>query len=48
MWVMGGKGGRTILQDLGGGAGVLMVDLDMSDILEIQPGDDRPDLESHS
>ena len=39
---MGGKGGWTILQDLGGGAGVLTVDLDLSDMLEIQPGDDQP------
>ena len=39
---MGGKGGWTILQDLGGGAGVLTVDLNMSDMLEIQPGDDQP------
>ena len=42
MLVMGGKGGWTILQDLGGGAGVLTVDLNMSDMLEIQPGDDQP------
>ena len=39
---MGGKGSWTIFQDLGGGAGVLTVDLDMSDMLEIQPGDDQP------
>ena len=39
---MGGKGGWMILQDLGGGAGVLMVDLDISDMLEMQPGEDLP------
>ena len=32
---MGGKGGWTILQDLGGGARVLTVDLNMSDMLEM-------------
>ena len=40
--VMGGKGGWTNLQDLGGRAGVLMVDLDIRDMLEMQPGDDLP------
>lgn len=42
MWVIGGKGGWMILQDLGGGAGVLIVDLDISDMLEMQPGEERP------
>ena len=40
---MAGKGGGTILQVLGGGAGVLvLVDLDIKDMLEIHPGEFRP------
>jgi len=40
--VMGGKGGCTILQTFGGGAGVLIVERDMRDILEIPPGELLP------
>ena len=39
---MGGKGGCTILQTLGGGAGVLIVERDMRDMLDIPPGELLP------
>ena len=43
MCVMGGKGGCTSLQVLGGGAGVrAAVERDIRDMLEMQPGDWRP------
>lgn len=42
MCVIGGKGGWTIFQTLGGGAGVLMVERDINDMLDIPPGELRP------
>jgi len=40
--VIGGKGGWTILHTLGGGAGVLIVERDMRDMLDIPPGELLP------
>ena len=40
--VRAGKGGATNFHSLGGGAGVLMVDRDISETLETPPGEDRP------
>ena len=37
-----GKGGATIRHSLGGGAGVRMVERDISDTLETAPGEIRP------
>ena len=42
VWVMGGKGGCTILQTLGGGAGVRIVERDMRDMLDMPPGEVLP------
>ena len=42
VWVRAGKGGATILHSRGGGAGVLMVDLDIRETLETAPGEIRP------
>jgi hypothetical protein len=39
---MGGNGGWIILHTLGGGAGVLIVERDMSDMLDIPPGELLP------
>ena len=39
---MGGKGGCTILQTLGGGAGVRIVERDMRDMLDMPPGELLP------
>ena len=42
VWVRAGNGGATIRHSLGGGAGVRMVERDMSDTLETAPGEIRP------